>query len=229
MLFRPSDPNSPPPTSHKNYFLLSPRGGCPVVLLIRFILTWTSHSHKEVLDMEIQFFRETVNEMDPKLLIDHIQRMASGEAPFFSTTLSLVYDKVVEQAFTEHTPFGPGPDDCTEGESLVHPTPPQASTPTSNVPPPPLASTVSSSSNSQAPVSAHEPVPTTTTPNSTWLICQRCRQPARLGDLREGLCCPRCPRRGIKARPLMQCTSCNSVRGTLRADCERRACRKIFM
>jgi hypothetical protein len=60
---------------------------------------WISFSHKAVLDMEIQFFHEMITEKDPKLLIDHIERMASGGTPFFPTTLSLVYDKLFEKAF----------------------------------------------------------------------------------------------------------------------------------
>lgn len=39
--------------------------------------------HKAVLDMEIQFLHERFTEKDPKLLIDHIQQMASGEHPTF--------------------------------------------------------------------------------------------------------------------------------------------------
>ena len=42
------------------------------------------------MDMEIQFFYENFTEKDPKLLVDHIKKMAAKEAPFFGTTLSLV-------------------------------------------------------------------------------------------------------------------------------------------
>ena len=184
--------------------------------------------------MELQFFRERAAEMDPKLLIDHIQRMASGEAPFFSTTLSLVYDELVEKSFTEHTPSDPGPGGCTEGESPIHPIPPQSSTPTPNTPPLPAADTIASSSNLQAPASIHVPVPPTIIPSTTWLKCRQCGEPSWLRDLRKGLHCPRCPLGGgggkkQKAKILMQCSSCNQARGTLRGDCERRACRRIFL
>jgi len=57
--------------------------------------------------MEIQFLHEEFTKKDPKLLIDHVQRMMSGEAPLFSTTLSLVYDRLLEQAFPEDIPFDP--------------------------------------------------------------------------------------------------------------------------
>jgi len=92
------------------------------------ILTRTPSSHKEILDMEIQFFHERVTKSDPKWLIDRIQRMASGEAPFLSATLSLVYDKPLEETFTKRKPFGLGPGGCVEEESLGYPAPPQAST-----------------------------------------------------------------------------------------------------
>ena len=49
--------------------------------------------------MEIEFLHQKFTEKDPKLLMDHIQRMASGEAPFFATTLGVVYDKLAEKAF----------------------------------------------------------------------------------------------------------------------------------
>jgi hypothetical protein len=61
--------------------------------------TWTSFNHNAVLDMEIEFFHERFADKDPKLLIDHIERMASGGTLFFPTTLSLVYDKLFEKAF----------------------------------------------------------------------------------------------------------------------------------
>ena len=57
-------------------------------------------SHKEVLDMEVQLFHERLTKRDPKFLMDYIQKMASGEAPFFPITLSMVYDKLVENSFS---------------------------------------------------------------------------------------------------------------------------------
>ena len=48
--------------------------------------------------MEIGIFLDNFTEEDPELLMDHVQRMSSGEAPFFPTTLSLLYGKLVEKA-----------------------------------------------------------------------------------------------------------------------------------
>ena len=63
----------------------------------------STFSHGEIMDMEIEFLRGNFTEKHPKLLMEHIQRMASGEAPFFSKTLSLVYDKLVEYTSTRPT------------------------------------------------------------------------------------------------------------------------------
>ena len=178
--------------------------------------------------MELQLFRERATEMDPKLLVDHIQRMASGEAPLFPTTLSLLYDKLVEKAFVDRTSFGPDPGGCTEGESPIHPDSPRASTPTLNTPPPAF-NTFASSSNLQAPASTHGPVPPTTTPSPTWLECRQCGHVSWLRDLREGLRCPRCPMGSPKRKILMQCSSCGTARGKNRGDCERKTCRKVFL
>ena len=62
--------------------------------------TWTPPSHKAVLDVEIQFLHEQFAETYPESLMDHIQRMVTGEAPFFPATLSLVYDRLIEQGFS---------------------------------------------------------------------------------------------------------------------------------
>jgi len=62
--------------------------------------TQTPSSHKAVLDVEIQFLHEQFTGKYPKSLTDHIQKMVSGEAPFFPATLSLVYDRLVEQGFS---------------------------------------------------------------------------------------------------------------------------------
>ncbi|KAF9642810.1 hypothetical protein BDM02DRAFT_3273313 [Thelephora ganbajun] len=83
--------------------------------IARELFTSFAASHKAVMDMEIQFFHENFTEKDPKLLMDHIQRMASGEAPFFSTTLSLVYGKLLEKAFTQPTHSTADSDDEEEG------------------------------------------------------------------------------------------------------------------
>jgi len=73
--------------------------------------------------MEIQFLHETFTEKDPKLLIDHIQRMVSGEAPFFPATLSLVYDRLVEQTFPKNVSPGSGPWGSTKSQTITTPTP----------------------------------------------------------------------------------------------------------
>ena len=51
------------------------------------------------MDMEIESLHKSFTEKDPELLMEHIQRMAYGETPLFATTLSFVYDKLVEKAF----------------------------------------------------------------------------------------------------------------------------------
>ena len=225
MLWQASNPNSPPPTSYKSYSPPLLRGGRLTVPLIHFILTWGPSSHKEVMDLEIQFFHERVTEKDPKRLIDRIQRMACGETPFFPTALSLVFDKLVEKAFEKRTPVGPGPGSCTEGEGVIHPTPPQAST---SIPPAPV-NTIASSSNFQAPAFTLGSVPPITTPNLAWLKCRQCGQTSRLQNLRDGLRCPRCPAGTKKGKVLMWCSSCKILRGTRSAVCERKVCRKSFI
>jgi len=74
--------------------------------------------------MEIQFLHETFTEKDPKLLIDHIQRMVSGEAPFFPTTLSLVYDRLAEQTFPKNIFPGSGLSGLTKNQNVTTSTPP---------------------------------------------------------------------------------------------------------
>jgi len=181
--------------------------------------------------MEIHFLDERATELDPKLLIDHTQRMASGEAPFFPTTLSLVYDKLIEKSFTNRTPFDPGPGGCTKGESLIHPSIPlsQALASTCSILPAPIVETIASSSNLQTPAPTYGPILPITTPNSAWLKCQKCGEVARLRDLHESLRCPRCPTKGKKGRPFMECTSCYASQATPRDNCVRKKCRKRFM
>ena len=84
-----------------------------MVLFAHVSHAWTSFSHKVVFDMEIEFFHERFTEKDPELLIDHIERMASGEAPFFPTMLSLVYDRLVEKTFPKHVPSSLAPSSPT--------------------------------------------------------------------------------------------------------------------
>ena len=64
-----------------------------------------SRSHTVVMEMEIEFFYKNCRK-NPKLLIDHIQKMKSGDAPFFPTTLGLVYDKLFGDPLPQ--PAAPG-------------------------------------------------------------------------------------------------------------------------
>jgi len=173
--------------------------------------------------MEIQFLHEKAIKKDPKLLTGCIRKMGSGEAPFFPTTLSLVYDTLVERAFTTHDP-GPS---CTEGQTSVRPVPPsQPSTSTLKVNPPPTVHPPASSSKLRSRASTCEPGPLTTATRSAWLKCVRCHEVAWLRDLHEGLYCPRCPGDWVG---LMRCTVCNLLRTQKRGDCSENTCRRTFM
>ena len=139
--------------------------------------------------MEIQFLHENFTEKDSKLLMDHIQRMGSGEAPFFSTTLSLVYDKLVEKAFPKHTSPGLG----LGCQSVATPTPPvQAS---------PSTPGIASSSNLQAPAPVPEPISSEATIKRVeYYQCVRCHGAVSEYDLRNSLHCPRCSGTGRNGR-----------------------------
>ena len=50
------------------------------------------------MDTEIDIFLENFTDENLESLMDHIQRMSSGEAPFFPTTLSLLYGKLAEKS-----------------------------------------------------------------------------------------------------------------------------------
>ena len=76
------------------------------------------------MDMETQFLHDNFTEKDSKLFMEHIQRMAFGEAPFFATTLSLVYDKLVEKAFAQPVPSGSGFRQSVKFESVADPSSP---------------------------------------------------------------------------------------------------------
>ena len=81
------------------------------------------------MDMEIQLLYESLSKKDFKLFLEHVQRMGSGEAPLFATTLSLVYDKLVEKAFARPIPSGSGVGKPAEVQSVADPrTPFQAPT-----------------------------------------------------------------------------------------------------
>ena len=181
--------------------------------------------------MEIQFFHQRVTEKHPKLLTDHIQRMASGEAPFFPTTLSLLYDKLVEKAFTNAHPTVLVP-----AVALSASVPFAPLLPKHRLPPPTFLhlppSTLSLRLPVQAPAFTHVPVPPITITSPTRLKCRQWGEPSRLRDLVDGLRCPRCPtasKKARKAKILMLCSSCNQVRGGVGDNCERKACGKTFL
>jgi len=188
-------------------------------------------SHKEVLDMEIRTLYETFIEKDPKLLTDHVRRMASNEAPFFSTTLSLIYDGMVERAFQKWaSSFDVS--GTFESQSLPNPTPPQAPTPAlSNISvPTPI---LPSSSTLRVPAPVFVPASSSTS-TCALLRCIQCRRYVRLGDLYDGLRCPQCPATGRdgtgkRGRPLMLCGSCGQMRTTRVGNCPKGKCGKGFL
>ena len=173
--------------------------------------------------MEIEFYK-TSTKHDPKLVMDHIQRIASGETPPPSTGLSFVYDKLVERIF-EH-PIASGSDlgKPTEpaGKQITTepcPTTAQTSDPPSRVPLPSILE-------APDPAPPLEPIPLT----AIRLECFQCGERARLRDLHNGLRCPRCPPRTHgRGRPFMQCPACNLVRGIPKDHCVRASCQARFV
>jgi len=221
--------------------------------IYRLFLFVSSHldlfSHKAVMDMEIQFLHDNFTEKDSKLLMEHIRRMASGEAPSFATTLSLVYYKLVEKVFPRPVPSGFGFGKSPEVESVANHFPPQPSTsvfsvPSTSIPSPPSTSafgipssfafTYASSAPSfvpqtPAPNPTPTPVPSSTATKLTWLRCHKCHQSARLAELYNGKRCPRCPKKSSKKwPPLMECTSCLTVQSSNMDKCLRKQCRAKF-
>lgn len=197
------------------------------ILLFRlfFFYIWTPFSHKEIMDMEIEFFYETSTEKDPKLLMKHIQRMASGEAPFFATTLSSVYDKLVEKAFAQPIPSGSG---FVKPINVVAPSfPLQASTSTSSIPST-FTSGVTPPSNLRFPTLDPElrpqPVPSGTDVPWALLQCKTCGEIAMLRDIYVDACCPRCP-----SRTVMHCQLCGAVKLRHKDECARTRCRARFL
>ena len=180
--------------------------------------------------MEIQLLLKKFAQKDPKSVMKYIEKMASEEAPFFSTTLSLVYDKLIENALSEPT-VGSVFGRPTGSQSVFHPAPPQASTSTSNVTPFSTISPTVSSSSLQAPASTRVPVPLTTSTNWTSLRCVRCGGLARLRDLHQGLHCPQCLlTNGGKKPPIMQCVACNVLRvERTRENCCKKKCGRMFL
>lgn len=56
--------------------------------------------------MNIEFLQQNFTEQHSKLVMDHIQKMESGEAPFLPTTLSLVYSKLLGKVLLQPTTSG---------------------------------------------------------------------------------------------------------------------------
>ena len=201
--------------------------------------------------MEIQLLHDNFTEKDSKLLMEHIRRMASGEAPCFATTLSLVYYELVEKVFPRSVPSVFGLGKSAEVESVTnHFPPPQPSTsvfsvPSTSIPsipststfgiPSSFAFTYASSAPSfvpQTPAPNPTPtfVPSSTATNPTWLRCHKCRQPAGLAELYKGTRCPRCPKKGGKKwPPLMQCTLCRTIQTKSHINkCQKSQCTAKF-
>ena len=205
------------------------------------------------MDMEIQLLYESLSKKDFKLFLEHIQRMGSGEAPLFATTLSLVYDKLVEKAFVRPIPSGSGVGKSVGVQSVADPRTPlktstsnlsfslnsaigvtSSSTPQAPAPSPfGFSSTstfgVATSSTPRTPAPNPEPVPSSTSPPLVWLRCNKCRGTAGLKDLYEGTRCPVCPSRSAKkGRPYMDCSSCGRPRTKASASCKAKTCRVRF-
>ena len=183
------------------------------------------------MDMEIQFLHENFTEKNPMLLMRHIQRMASGKAPFFATTLGLVYEKLVEKAFARPVPSGSGLGKSAEVESVADPCSPLQ--PSISVSGAPSTSTFSNASSVsplvlQTPSPRPEPVPPSIAPRFAWVQCHRCFLPARLGDLYDGLNCPRCPPRDVRGSAFMQCSLCRTIRISRGDTCLKPKCGARF-
>ena len=151
------------------------------------------------MDMEIEFLHRNLTGKDPKLLMEHIQRMASGEAPFFSKTLSLVYDKLVGCAFTRPIISDPdlGKSPEIESQGIAEP-----------------ASTLT-------PQHAHRVVLV-----KCWQCGERAMLRDLCDGSRCPRCPPRTPGKG---RPFMRCPLCDIVLGTGKDRCVGRSCMAKFL
>lgn len=193
--------------------------GVQKIIVGLFSHTWAPFSHQAVADIEIEFLLRNFTEKNPKLLMEHIQKMASGEAPFFSATLSLVYDKLVERVLTQ--PISPGKPTEAGNKSAAEPT---STTQASS----PMFSFVNSAATPTVPLPPQSPAPVPHAP--VWLVCFQCGDQARMQDLPEGTRCPRCPSRSPqKGKPFMQCPLCRLVRAARHPTCVRAVCQVRFM
>lgn len=179
------------------------------------------------MDVEIEFFCKNFAKQNLKLLTDHIQKIASGEAPLPPATLSLVYDKLVERFLVQPAALDSEPAESTKtgSQSVAGPSlTTRTENPTTGIN---SSCTPSTSSAPSQQTPEPEPVP----PGAVWLKCFQCGERARLRDLFDGLRCPRCPSRSpVKGKPFMKCPLCNLVRGERRdIQCIRLACRAPFV
>ena len=159
------------------------------------------------MEMEIEALCQDFAKRDPKLLMDYVQGVASGEVPFFPITLSLVYDKLAETVFPKDPPSNSDCEKHPGGQTITTQNPSQVL--------------------STHPVTALPPTGGPTTPtspptSSAFLKCVRCRRFLQLGQLYGGLHCPRCPETGrnglgVRGRPFMACSGCGRLR-TARVD-----------
>ena len=180
--------------------------------------------------MEIEFFRGNLTEENPEFLMEHIQRMASGDAPFFSTTLSLVYRKLFEKVFP--LPFapvqGPRKSPIPKDRNVTKPTlATRAPSSISNARAPPSGTTLLSNRKTASPVPRK--VPSNTTGGTELLKCSQCGERAKVVELHNGLHCPWCPSgSGFMGRPYMRCPLCNAARTMRRGNCLNITCRARF-
>lgn len=72
------------------------------------------------MDVEVEFLQQIPTEWHSKLLMDHIQKMESGEAPFLPMTLSLIYSTLVRKALPQPTTSGSGPKNLGIAKSEVN-------------------------------------------------------------------------------------------------------------
>ena len=138
------------------------------------------------MEMELEFFNRKFTELDPKQIMDHIPKIASGQWPSSSATLSQVYGELLRNAIGQPAGSGSGlrsPPGIGNGK-VAEPTP--------------------------APFSREPSIQEYCEPGQ--LKCSSCGERARILDLYDGLYCPRCPRRIFSGRPLMKCPSCDVLR-----------------
>ena len=184
------------------------------------------------MDMEIEFFLKNFDEKDPRLLMGHIQKMASGEAQFLSETLSLVYDRFFENNLRPPVPSssGLGTPPVTGGQDISGSTHAiQASTPIVQQPDPTPNQSSSSTFGIAFPPSPQVSAPTLG-PRVARLRCCSCGVFVRPEDLYNGMRCPICPERSAaKGRPRVKCELCHASRDAPKDICVNRKCQARFV